>query len=69
VLSRLILDPIVSVAQQWGVSRQTLHAWLGGYEAGGREQLADRSHRPLSCPHQMSPMVEAATLGLRQQRS
>jgi transposase len=23
---------VSSVAQQWGVSRQTLHAWLGRYE-------------------------------------
>jgi transposase-like protein len=53
------------VAQQWGVSRQTLHAWLGRYEAGGLEALADRSHRPGSCPHQMPPLVSAAVLELR----
>jgi transposase InsO family protein len=57
--------PVVSVAQQWGVSRQTLHAWLGRYEAAGLEGLADRSHRPVSCPHQMSAPVEAAALELR----
>ena len=54
-----------SAAQRWGVSRQTLHTWLGRYEADGPEGLADRSHRPRSCPHQMTPLVEAAVLELR----
>src|SRR5687767_9091905 len=34
--------PVSSVAQQWGVSRQTLSAWLGRYEADGLEGRADR---------------------------
>jgi len=59
--------PVSSVAQQWGVSRQTLHAWLSRYEAGGLEGLADRSHRPVSCPHRMPAAVEAAVLELRRQ--
>jgi transposase InsO family protein len=59
--------PVSSVAQQWGVSRQTVHAWLGRYEAAGLDGLADRSHRPASCPHQMPPVVEAAALELRRQ--
>lgn len=59
--------PVCSVAQQWGVSRQTLHAWLGRYEVAGLEGLADRSHRPVSCPHQMPAVVEAAVLELRRQ--
>ena len=50
------------VAAQWGVSRQTLHAWLSRYEAEGLEGLADRSHRPTGCPHQMPASVEAAVL-------
>jgi transposase len=57
--------PVSSVAQQWGVSRQTLHAWLGRYEATGLEGLMDRSHRPGWCPQQMPPRVEAAVLELR----
>jgi transposase InsO family protein len=56
---------VVAAAQQWGVSRQTLHTWIGRYEADGLQGLADRSHRPRSCPHQMSPPVEAAALELR----
>jgi transposase InsO family protein len=56
---------VVEVAGRWGVSRQSVHAWLARYEAGGLEGLADRSHRPGSCPHQMSAVVEAQVLELR----
>jgi hypothetical protein len=57
--------PDCSVAQQWGVPADA--AWLRRYEAGGLEALADWSHRPVSCPHQMPPLVEAAALRLRRQ--
>ena len=57
--------PVSSVAQQWGVSGQTVHAWLSRYETGGLEGPADRSHRPSSCPHQMPAVLEAAVLELR----
>lgn len=53
---------IRQVAEKAGVSRQTLHAWLARYEASGLEGLVDRSHRPASCAHQMSAVVEAALL-------
>ncbi|OHU26390.1 IS481 family transposase [Mycobacteroides chelonae] len=59
---------ISQVASKVGVSRQTLHAWLARYEAQGLEGLADRSHRPASCPHQMPAQVEAAVLELRRSR-
>lgn len=42
-----------------------MHSWTGRYEADGLPGLEDRSHRPRSCPHQMSPLVEAAVLELR----
>ena len=48
---------VTLVAEKFGVSRQTVHAWLRRYEDGGLDALADRSHRPLSCPHQMSAEV------------
>src|SRR3954464_918605 len=41
---------ISQVAQKVGVSRPTLHSWLARYEADGLDGLADRSHRPESCP-------------------
>ena len=56
---------VSEVAAQWAVSRQTLHGWLARYEAGGLEGLADRSHRPASCPHQIPAAVEARALELR----
>jgi len=59
---------ISQVASKVGVSRQTVHAWLARYEAGGLEGLKDRSHRPDRCPHQMPAAVEAAVLELRRSR-
>lgn len=59
--------PIVEVASRFGVSRQTLHAWLLKYEAGGAAALADRSHAVASCPHQMSAAVEVAVLEMRRE--
>lgn len=60
--------PISQVAEKVGVSRQTLHSWLARYEAAGLDGLMDRSHRPVSCPHQMSAQVEAMLLELRRSR-
>jgi len=59
---------VVEVADKFGVSRQTVHSWLRRYEAGGLEALADRSHRPSTCPHQMPALVEARVCELRRQR-
>lgn len=59
---------ISQVASKVGVSRQTLHSWLARYEAQGLEGLMDRSHRPVSCPHQMPAEVEARLLELRRSR-
>ncbi len=58
---------VSEVAAAVGVSRQTLHSWLARYEAEGLDGLADRSHRPLSCPHQMPAAMEALVLELRRQ--
>ena len=55
------------VAEKFGVSRQTVYSWLRRYEDGGLEALADRSHRPASCPHQMAAEVEAEVCELRRQ--
>jgi transposase InsO family protein len=56
---------VTEVAAQWGKSRQTVHAWLARYEAEGLEGLADRSHRPVGCPHQMASEVEVRVLEMR----
>ena len=63
-----VLDgvPVTAVARRYGVSRQTVHAWLVRYgSTGGLANLADRSPRPASCPHQMARVVEARVVALR----
>jgi transposase InsO family protein len=56
---------VTEVAARFAVSRQTVHAWLAKYEAGGLDGLGDRSHRPVECPHQMSAVVEVEIARLR----
>jgi len=58
-------ETVKAVAARFGVSRKTVHVWLARYEAGGLENLGDRSHRPESCPHQMTASVEVALAELR----
>src|SRR6516225_7766452 len=63
-----VLDGAVisTVASRYGVSRQTVHAWLRRYARDGAVlNLEDRSSRPHRCPHHMAPQVEARVLVLR----
>jgi len=48
---------VAEVAAQWGVSRQSVHAWLRRDEEAGLPGLVLRSTRPGSCPHQMPGSV------------
>lgn len=59
--------PVIDVARRHGVSRQSVHAWLKKYADKGLAGLADGSARPLSCPHQMCPVVEARIVELRRE--
>ena len=59
---------VAEVAGQWSVSRQTVHSWLARYEAAGLSGLADRSHRPAWCPHQLRGEVVDVVLALRRSR-
>jgi transposase InsO family protein len=56
---------VTDVARRYGVARQTVHDWLRRYAASGLGGLADRSSKPLSCPHQMAPAVEARIVEMR----
>lgn len=56
---------VVEVASRFGVSRQTVHRWLRWYEDQGLGGLADRSHRPPRCSHQMDPAIEVWVLETR----
>lgn len=57
--------PVVEVASRFGVSRQAIHRWLRWYEDQGLAGLADRSHRPPRCSHQMDPAIEVWILETR----
>ena len=56
---------VVDVARRNGVARQTVHDWLRRYANQGLAGLADHSSKPPSCPHQMTPSVEARIVELR----
>jgi transposase InsO family protein len=56
---------VTDAARRHGVARQTVHEWLRKHAAEGLRGLADRSSRPLSCPHQMAPEVEARVVEMR----
>ena len=58
---------VTEVAARLGVSRQSVHAWIARYERGGLTALADRSHRPSACPHQITAEVEAQICELRRE--
>jgi hypothetical protein len=56
---------VIEVAERYGVSRQTVHSWRRRDATGGLDALADRSHRPDTCPHQMPVDLEARSCELR----
>jgi transposase InsO family protein len=57
--------PVTEVAERFGVSRQSVHTWIKRYRAGGLAALADRSHRPVSCPQRTDAEVEAVVCEIR----
>ena len=59
---------VTDVARRNGVSRQTVHVWLRRYASDGLAGLVDGSAKPLSCPHQMPPEVEARIVELRREQ-
>ena len=58
---------VTEVARRYGVARQTVHVWLRRYAGAGLAGLADKSSRPVSCPHQMPPEVEARIVEMRRE--
>lgn len=56
---------VTDVARRRGVARQTVHEWLRRYARDGLGGLADHSSKPLSCPHQMAPELEARIVEMR----
>ena len=59
---------ISEAALTYGVSRQSIYRWMQRYEQGGLAALAERSHRPRSCPHQIDAKVEDRIITVRTSR-
>ena len=57
--------PVIEVAERYGVSRKTVHAWLRRYRQDGLSGLTDRSHRPHRHPGQLAAEIEARVCELR----
>jgi transposase InsO family protein len=53
------------IAEQLGVSRQTVHNWLHRYDTEGEAGLVDRPSRPHTNPTRTPAEVEARVLALR----
>jgi transposase InsO family protein len=56
---------VSEVAAELGVSRQSVHSWVGRYREAGLAGLADRSSRPQSSPNRASRELEALVCELR----
>jgi transposase InsO family protein len=57
--------PVTEVAERYGVSRQSVHAWLRRYWDEGPSGLADRSHKVHHHPWQIPAEVETAICEMR----
>jgi transposase InsO family protein len=60
--------PAAHVAEQFGVSRATVHKWLRRHAQGGDAALADRSSRPVRMPARTPARVEQKVLAARRRR-
>ncbi len=56
---------VTDVAGRYGVSRQSVHAWVRRYQDGGLAGLADRSHAPRAHPMQTPAAIEALICEVR----
>ena len=58
-----------TIAAMMGVSRATVHKWLGRYACEGVAGIADRSSRPLRLARGLSADLVAAICRLRRERA
>lgn len=58
---------VTEVAERYGVSRKTVHAWIRRYRDEGLAGLEDRSHRPRGHPWQLDAEIEARVCELRRE--
>jgi transposase InsO family protein len=65
VLEVLAGVPVTEAAERYGVSRQSVHAWLARYRDEGPPGLVDRSHKVHAHPWQIPAELESAVCELR----
>src|SRR5215475_1120862 len=65
VLEVMVGAPATEVAERFGVSRQSVHAWLRRYREEGPFGLADRSHKVHAHPWQIPAELESVICELR----
>src|SRR6266581_7815113 len=65
VLEVLAGIPVTEVAGRYGVSRQSVNAWLARYREEGPPGLEDRSHKVHAHPWQIPAELESAVCELR----
>jgi hypothetical protein len=63
---RLSTCSLTDHAERFSVPGGTAYTWIAHYERQGKEGLADRPRRPLSCPWQTKPHIVGALIELRQ---
>jgi len=56
---------ITELANRYGVSRRTLHKWLGRHDVAGANGLVDHSRAPLHSPHRTSDDLAARIVAFR----
>ena len=59
------LYSITELAIRYGVSRRTLHKWLGRHDVDGSKGLVDHSRAPLHSPQRTSADLEARIVAFR----
>jgi putative transposase len=59
-------EEMAVLCRRYGISRKTGYKWLTRYAADGATGLAERSHRPHTCPHASAPEAVDALCELRQ---
>ena len=61
------LQSVTELADRFEISRKTAYKWIDRHEEEGANGLANRSRRPLSCPHETPQRIVDAVLEARRQ--
>lgn len=56
------LFSVTELCDRYGVSRKTGYKWIDRFKEHGFEGLAERSHRPIHCPHETPTEITDAIL-------